>query len=94
MTEIPYLRQPDESSLPVRYAYGPDSFRQPGVPRGAIVEREWNASGVFPGATRRYWVSVPAQYTASEPAALMVFQDGWMYLDPDGEIRAGVVSTT
>jgi len=21
----------------------------------------------------------------------MVFQDGWMYLDPDGEIRAGIV---
>src|SRR5204863_8733793 len=39
----------------------------------------------------RYWVHVPAQYTESEAAALMVFQDGWLYLDPDGEIRAGVV---
>jgi len=39
----------------------------------------------------RYWVHVPAQYTESEAAALMVFQDGWLYLDPEGEIRAGVV---
>ena len=91
MTEIPYVRQPAEESLPVRYAYGPDSFPQPGVPRGAIVEGEWSASRVFPGTTRRYWIYVPAQHAASEPASLMVFQDGWMYLDPEGEVRAGVV---
>ena len=27
----------------------------------------------------------------SLPRNEIVFQDGWMYLDPDGEIRAGVV---
>jgi len=49
-------------------------------------------SEVFPGTTRRYCVYVPAQYTASAPAALAVFQDGWLYLDdPDGIFRAGVV---
>jgi len=48
-----------------------------------IVEREWN--------DRRYWVYVPAQYRSSVPASLMVFQDGWLYLDPEGEIRAGLV---
>ena len=37
--------------------------------------------------TRRHWVHVPAQYTGSEPAALMVFQDGWL----QGDIRAGAV---
>ncbi|MDQ4019656.1 MAG: alpha/beta hydrolase-fold protein, partial [Actinomycetota bacterium] len=76
---------------PVRYAYGPDSFRQTGVPCGTILEQEWSASRVFPGTYRRYWAYVPAQYTASEPASLMVFQDGRMYLDPEGEIRAAVV---
>jgi enterochelin esterase family protein len=91
MSEIPYLRQPADFSEPVRYAYGPDSSPQPGVPRGTISEHEWNASRVFPGTSRRYWVYAPAQYTASEPAALMVFQDGRMYLDPEGEVRAPVV---
>lgn len=91
MTEIPYVRQPADFSRPVRYAYGPDSSRQPGVPRGTILEHEWSASRVFPGTSCRYWVYVPAQYTASEPASLMVFQDGHMYLDPEGEIRAAVV---
>jgi enterochelin esterase-like enzyme len=89
--EIPYVRYPTDFSVPVRYAYGPDSSRRSGVPRGAVHEHDWNASRVFPGTKRRYWVYVPAQYTASEPASLMVFQDGRMYLDPDGEIRASVV---
>jgi enterochelin esterase-like enzyme len=88
---IPYARQPVDFSVPVRYAHGPDSYRQQGVPRGTIVDNEWAASRVFPGTSRRYWVYIPAQYTASEPASLMVFQDGRMYLDPEGEIRAAIV---
>jgi enterochelin esterase family protein len=51
----------------------------------------WSASRVFPGTSRRYWVYVPAQYTASEPASLMVFQDGRLYLDPEGEMRVPIV---
>ena len=43
---------------------------------------------VFPGTNRRYWVYVPAQYSPSQPASLMVFQDGHMWLDPDGEMLA------
>jgi len=49
------------------------------------------ASRVFPGTSRGYWVYVPEQYTASEPASLMVFQDGHLYLDPEGEMRVSVV---
>ena len=89
--EFPYVRYPSDFSAPVRYAYGPDSYPQPGVPRGTTVEFEWTASRLFPGTNRRYWVYVPAQYTDSEPASLMVFQDGRMYLDPEGDFRAGVV---
>ena len=90
-TKIPYVRQPSDFSTPVRYAYGPDSYRQPGVPVGTVLDFDWNASHVFPGTRRRYWVYVPAQYAPSEPASLMVFQDGRMYADPEGEIRVPVV---
>jgi hypothetical protein len=76
MTEVPYVRQPADFSGPIRYAYGPDSYPQPGVPRGTILDYDWNESRVFPGTSRRYWVYVPVQYAASEPASLMVFQDG------------------
>ncbi len=91
MADIPYVRQALDFSRPVRYAHGPDSVPQPGVPRGTIVEGEWTTSRVFPGTTRRFWVYVPAQYTTSRPAALMVFLDGWRYLDADDEMRAPVV---
>jgi enterochelin esterase family protein len=91
MTEIPYVRQPVDFSERVQYAHGPDSFRQPGVPVGTILPHEWSESRVFPGTKRLYWVYLPAQYSISEPASLMVFQDGRMYLDPEGEIRAAVV---
>jgi enterochelin esterase family protein len=77
--------------FPVDYAYGPDSSRQPGVLEGTTHEYAWAESEVFPGTTRRYWVYVPAQYDPASPSSLMVFQDGHLYLDPDGIFRAGVV---
>jgi enterochelin esterase family protein len=89
--EMPYLRHPADFSEPVRYAYGPDSSPQPGVPRGTISRHVWTTSRVFPGTKRRYWVYVPAQYVPSEPASLMVFQDGHAWLDPDGDMRAPIV---
>lgn len=89
MTEIPYVRWP--VTFPVNYAYGPDSQRQPGVPEGKIREYSLSESAAFPGTTRQYWAYIPAQYDADTPASLMVFQDGGIYLDPDGIFRAGIV---
>jgi len=89
VTEMPYVRQAIE--FPVRYAYGPDSSPQPNVPCGVVHEYEWNESEIFPGTGRRFWIYVPAQYTSSSRASLMVFQDGGLYLDPEGIFRAGIV---
>lgn len=91
MTDIPYRPQPTDFSAPVRYAHGPDSFPQPAVPQGGVSEHVWEMSRVFPATERRFWVYVPAQYSASEPASLMVFQDGWLYLDPEDEMRVPIV---
>src|SRR5204862_8234044 len=33
-------------------------------------------SKIFEGTTRDWWIYVPAQYKATSPAAVMVFQDG------------------
>ncbi|MFF3907812.1 alpha/beta hydrolase [Streptomyces sp. NPDC001848] len=88
--ELPFRPLPIDQQ-DVRYAYGPDSGIQPGVPAGSTVEFDWCENTIYPGTTRRYWVHVPAQYDPSEPASLMVFQDGWWYLDPDGQVRGGIV---
>jgi gluconolactonase len=72
------------------YVLGPDSQRQPGVPKGTVTQHQWT-SKIFPGTVRDYWVYVPAQYDAAKPACLMVFQDGAGFVKEDGAIRAPVV---
>lgn len=55
----------------------PDAVAKAGVPKGTIHKMPaWESSRIFPGTTREWSVYVPAQYKDSEPAALMVFQDG------------------
>ncbi len=80
-----------QSTMPVRYEPGPDSQRREGVQRGRVTDHEWNDSKVFPGTKRRYSVYVPAQYDKSQPAALMVFQDGHAYVSEQGEFRVPIV---
>jgi sugar lactone lactonase YvrE/enterochelin esterase-like enzyme len=72
------------------YRLGPDSQRQPGVPKGTVTQYSWT-SKIYPGTVRDYWVYVPAQYDASKPAPLMVFQDGANMAREDGSFRVPVV---
>ncbi len=65
------------------YKQGPDSFRQPGVPKGTITAHKWT-SRIFPGTERDYWVYVPAQYKATAAAPVMIFQDGSGMVREDG----------
>jgi enterochelin esterase family protein len=50
----------------------------------------WESS-IFPNTTRDWWVYVPAQYDGSEPAALMVFQDGERMQNINGRWRVPTV---
>ncbi len=72
------------------YTLGPDSQRQPGVPAGTVTQHTWT-SKIFPGTVRDYWIYVPAQYQASSPAALMVFQDGGGFASDQGRWRVPIV---
>ena len=64
---------------------GPDSFLHPGVPRGTLTTHRHtsDATGAFPNTSRDWTLYVPAQYDASTPANLVVFQDGRFYLSDD-----------
>jgi enterochelin esterase family protein len=73
------------------YTLGPDSQPQPGVPRGKVEGPLIWKSRIFPNTSREYWIYVPAQYDASAPAAVMVFQDGHKYVHVEQEYRAPVV---
>lgn len=74
----------------VRYEHGPLSV--PGRHRaGEVSTFEVTDPAAFPGTTRRVWVHTPAGHDSTVPAAVMVFNDGWWYLDPDGDVRGGIV---
>ncbi len=70
------------------YQLGPDSLEQEGVPHGKIVGPHTLPCEVYPGTTHTYWVYVPAQYDASKPASLMVFNDGQAFKNEKGDVRA------
>jgi enterochelin esterase-like enzyme len=73
------------------YVLGADSQRQPGVPEGTVTKKRWVSEKIFPGTERDFWVYVPQQYKGTEPAALLVLQDGGAYVDPQGQFRTTIV---
>lgn len=74
------------------YELGRESLeRLNGAPQGKVDHFVFADSRVFPGTSRDCWVYIPAQYDGSEPAALMVFQDGHAYVSETGQIRVPVV---
>ena len=58
------------------YETHPDARERAGVPKGTLKQMPPWSSKIFAGTTRDWWVYVPAQYNAANPAAVMVFQDG------------------
>jgi enterochelin esterase family protein len=82
----------DEPTKPKEYPLGPDSTRHEGVPKGTVTKAVWKST-IYPGTIREYSVYVPAQYdpAGSEPAAVMVFQDGHAYVDENGQFRVPAV---
>jgi hypothetical protein len=70
------------------YKLGPDSLPQDGVPKGEIRGPFKIDSKAYPGTFHTYWIYVPAQYDASIPASLMIFNDGQAYMAPAGDVRA------
>ena len=72
---------------PGDYPLGPDSLPQVGVPPGRLEGPFEFHSQIIAGTVRRYWIFVPAQYTAEKPACLLVFQDGQRATKPDGQLR-------
>jgi len=73
------------------YRLGPDSEPQAGVPQGKVGEWAKLPSEAYPGTLHDYCIYVPAQYDASKPTALMIFQDGQAWVRPTGDYRTPFV---
>ncbi|WPP51241.1 alpha/beta hydrolase-fold protein [Catalinimonas niigatensis] len=72
------------------YPSGPNSQSYEGIPKGKISTHSWKST-VFKNTIRDYYVYIPAQYDASQPSALMIFQDGHTYVKEDGDFRVPTV---
>lgn len=69
------------------YPHGDDSVARDGVPAGRVETFRLETSSIFPGTSRTVHVYLPP----GDPDALMVFQDGALYLDPSLDMRVGTV---
>ncbi len=81
---------PDTATKPAWEPH-PDAVAKADVPRGTVEQMEPWESKIFAGTTRDWAIYVPAQYTADQPAALMVFQDGERMRDINGRWRIPTV---
>ena len=87
---MPYAPLPIDQD-DVAYAYGPESSSRAGVAQGDVIELTLEHSIAYPGTTRRIWIHTAPGHDRSTEAAVMLFNDGWWYLDPDGDVRGGIV---
>ena len=74
-----------------QYALTEDSLIHSNVPRGQLEGPFEIHSKIIAGTVHRYWVYVPAQYSAKTPASLLVFHDGQRATNPDGPLRIQTV---
>jgi len=70
-----------------KYAVDADSLPQGGILKGRLEGPTWFQSRIFTNTIRKYWVYVPAQYTADKPACVLVFQDGQRATSPTGPLQ-------
>lgn len=68
-------------------AYGPNSYEQPGVPKGTLSPEITHVSKIYDGMESHYWVYVPAEYDPKVPAAVMVWNDGGQHVNRNGGSR-------
>jgi len=83
LTDLPVFAAGEDAF----YRLGPDSLSQAGVPKGKLIGPLHLPSQVFTNATHTYWIYVPAQYDAKQPAGLMIFQDGSAMIATNGDMR-------
>ncbi|QYM78453.1 hypothetical protein K0B96_14285 [Horticoccus luteus] len=76
-----------DAELDAAFPLPPDSLPRAGVPAGRLDAFTWNESRIFPGTVRDYWVYTPAGHDPTQPACLMVINDGLAHHRPDRRWR-------
>ena len=72
---------------PGDYPLTAESLVDPAVAHGELKGPFEFHSTILAGTVRRYWIYVPAGYSAKRPPNLFVFQDGQRATNPNGSLR-------
>ena len=67
--------------------YNPDSYPQPGIPKGKLSEKHTLTSKIYDGMKYDYWTYASPGVDPNVPAPLMVWQDGQGLTNELGGIR-------
>jgi len=67
--------------------YNPDSYPEPGVPRGQLSEMKTLHSKIYPDMSANYWVYVNPGADTVRGAPLMIWQDGETIVGTQGLVR-------
>jgi enterochelin esterase-like enzyme len=69
----------------------PEAYPASDVPRGKILSiRDWRCEH-YPNTVRRIWIYIPALTAGTSDLGLIQFNDGHVYLDKEGPVRAAAV---
>lgn len=73
----------------------PEAFPADDVAQGSTTKyADWDQSRSYPDTVRDIAVHRPAKFDPRQPARLIVFNDGLMYLHAEGQVRAAKVLDT
>ncbi len=85
MDIAPSLEHPGDAP----YHPCPEAFPDKAVARGDLTRHtEWTQSRIYPKTARDIFVYTPPELDKSRPAALIVFNDGFLYVSGKGPVRA------
>lgn len=87
---IPYAPQPKYGEV-AEYQLGPLSMLDTNAPQGPLHQLVHDQSVIYPETSRNVWVKEPPNARKGMPVEVIFFQDGGLYLDPEGPVRAGQV---
>jgi enterochelin esterase-like enzyme len=82
----------DALDTPGDAVYHPCPEASDEVAAGEVVRfDDWRSPRIYDGTTRDVWLYAPQTLAPTDRPALLVFNDGGLYLDPDGPVRAARV---
>ena len=85
---VAYLQHPGDAV----YHPCPEAYPGDEIPKGEVIRHgDWDRTQIYAGTQRVIYVYIPHGLDRSQPARVVIFNDGAGYLAPKGPVRAAQV---